>query len=89
MRKYLADSLRRLRREANLTQTELGKRVSLSPGYISLIEKGGRDVSIRQLEQMFAALGISFERILEQRLSERGFISLKTRCSPVKKGWVN
>lgn len=47
-----------------MTQKELAKKADMSPSYVSLIEKGKRDVSIATLETLANAMNIPVEIIL-------------------------
>ena len=51
--------LRALRLERGLSQEELGERASLHRTYISDIEGGTRNVSLRNIHKLAAALGVS------------------------------
>ena len=60
----LADVLRRLRREAGLTQGQLGDKVGLSVGSISRIESGRQQVAVETLQDLGEALGCSAPRLM-------------------------
>ncbi len=51
--------IKTLRKARNLTQEELAERCSLDRTYISGIERGIRNVSLRNIEVLAQALGVS------------------------------
>ena len=56
----------RKRREASgLTQERAGEKANLDPTYISGIERGNRNVSLRNVEAIAQALGISIAELME------------------------
>ncbi|MEU7427006.1 helix-turn-helix transcriptional regulator [Streptomyces sp. NPDC040750] len=66
----LGSRIRRLRREAGLSQMDLAGE-NLSPSYISLLEAGKRTPSPEVLEQIAARLGCGSEYLLELLEPER------------------
>lgn len=52
-------SIRKLRLKKNLTQRELAKRAGLDVSYISGIERGCRNASLKSLETLAKGLGCS------------------------------
>lgn len=67
--------IRELRIRAQLSQTDLARRVNLSQGQLSNIENGERNVSLEWLRAIAAALGTSVADLLSDddnpaRLSE-------------------
>lgn len=57
--------LRKLRRDREMTQRELGKLVGLHPAMISLIEKGERDPSLNKARGIAAV----FKKPIEELFS--------------------
>ena len=53
------NSIRKLRAKKNLTQRELAKRAGLDVTYISGIERGVRNPSLKSLESVAKGLGCS------------------------------
>ena len=53
------NSIRKLRAKMNLTQRELAKRAGLDVTYISGIERGVRNPSLKSLESVAKGLGCS------------------------------
>ena len=53
------NSIRKLRAKKNLTQRELAKRAGLDVTYISGIERGVRNPSLKSLERVAKGLGCS------------------------------
>lgn len=67
------NSIRALREERELTLEQLAEMVDLSVSYVSRLEKGGRNLSVKNLDKIAAALGVPRERILaEDRNQEVG-----------------
>ena len=67
--KQLGAIVRRARRNAGLTQTDLGKRIGLRQATISKLEKGEPATQLRTLLDALTALG------LEITIDERGRVS--------------
>ena len=53
------NSIRQLRAKKNLTQRELAKRAGMDVTYISGIERGVRNLSLKSLEKVAKGLGCS------------------------------
>ncbi len=53
--------LRRLREDRNMTLTEVGDVVGLSPGHLSQIERGGRGMSSRVARELSKLYGVQLE----------------------------
>ena len=60
---YYGEILKEKRKELNLTQEELSKRVGLKRSYISKIEKGETDMQISSFIRIPEALGLKFSLI--------------------------
>ena len=63
--KQIGAIIRRARRNARLTQTELGKRIGLRQATISRLEKGEDETKLSTLLDALTALGL--EIIIEKR----------------------
>ena len=61
----LAESLRRMRREARVTQMEMGKRLGLSQSTIARAEKGSQNLTLSMLDELCSALGCELTELLE------------------------
>ena len=58
-------TIRRLRLEKDLTQRALAERSGLDVSYISGIERGCRNVSLKSLEKVAKGLGCSMSKTFE------------------------
>lgn len=56
--KGIAATLRRARLAAGLTQEELGDRIEATKYYVSQLERGGTNVSVKTLGKIAAAVGL-------------------------------
>ena len=63
-KKSFAEVLREMRQEKGLSQEELADRAGLHRTYISQVERGLKSPSLRSLEQIARALGVSPSAIL-------------------------
>lgn len=59
------------RRQAGISQVELGKRVGLDQSGISRIENGSRPVTVGMLKALAKALGVSPGELLEDEETDR------------------
>lgn len=59
IQKKFGDKIRDLRKQKGLSQEELAFRSGLHRTYISDIERGSRNVSLKNIERIAKALGIS------------------------------
>lgn len=57
--------VRLYRKQRHLTQAQLGERCELNQNYISEIESGKRNVTLRVLENMAKALGVRAEDLVK------------------------
>ncbi|MCX7845808.1 MAG: helix-turn-helix transcriptional regulator [Dictyoglomaceae bacterium] len=55
----IGNKIRKLRKEKNLTLEELSKKTGLSLSYISLIERGLKNPSLKALEKIAECFGIN------------------------------
>jgi len=60
----LGENIRKARKAANLTQEKLSEYVSLSPAFISQIERGTRTPSLETVCGISATLGVSVDGLL-------------------------
>ena len=60
----LADNVRRLRKDAELSQEELALEAGLDRTYISQVERRQRNVTIEVLARLAKALGTSADQLL-------------------------
>ena len=72
-------SIRKLRTKKNLTQRELAKRAGLDVTYISGIERGVRNASLKSLEKVSKGLGCS----IAETCKDLDELDLK-KCMPRK-----
>ncbi len=54
--RQLAESLRKLRKEAGLTQTEMARRLGISQPTLNRLENGSQNTTLRTLTQICRAL---------------------------------
>ncbi len=59
-----AANVRRVRRDQGMTQERLAEAADLHPNYISSVERGERNISIRNIERIALALGVSMPYLL-------------------------
>ncbi|MGE4340612.1 MAG: helix-turn-helix domain-containing protein [Pigmentiphaga sp.] len=59
-----AANVRRVRRDKGLTQERLAEAADLHPNYISSVERGERNISIRNIERIAFALDVSMAYLL-------------------------
>jgi transcriptional regulator with XRE-family HTH domain len=61
----IAESFRRMRREAGVTQSEMARRLGLSQSTIARAEKGTQNLTARTLDELCAALDCNITELLE------------------------
>ncbi|WP_203453725.1 helix-turn-helix domain-containing protein [Jiangella aurantiaca] len=59
-------TLRQLREERDLTQTQLGERLGLTQRKVSLFESGDRRIDVIELTRYARALGVGLTDILDR-----------------------
>lgn len=59
-----AMNMRRLRKSKGLTQEQVAERAELHPNYISSVERGERNISLRNIEKIAIALGVEMAELL-------------------------
>ena len=65
-RKILAQTLRRYRREAKLTQERLGELSDLNPKYIGEVERMEKNISLDALARIAAALKVRLRDLVRE-----------------------
>jgi transcriptional regulator with XRE-family HTH domain len=71
VRRRVAQNLKRLRKERELSQEELAFDANLHRTYISGVERGVRNPTVIVLERIAAALGVPASRLLEEEVRKR------------------
>ena len=61
-----ARNMRRIRLSLELTQERLAERAELHPNYISSVERAERNISIRNIERIAKALGVTMAELVSQ-----------------------
>ena len=65
IQKRFGEKLRKLRRNANLSQEEFADQCDLDRTYIGGIERGERNVSLKNIQVIATALGMSISDLME------------------------
>ena len=65
IQKKFGDKLRKLRKQKGLSQEDLAFKSGLHRTYISDIERGSRNLSLKNIEKIAKALGMSPKSLLE------------------------
>ncbi|MHB0886212.1 MAG: helix-turn-helix domain-containing protein [Bacillota bacterium] len=68
----IGQTLRRLREEHGYTLSELAKRTELSISYLSEIERNHKTPSVRAIDRLASALGVSKSAIIPQEAVDQG-----------------
>lgn len=61
-----ARNMRRIRLGLEMTQERLAERAELHPNYISSVERGERNISIRNIDRIAKALGVQMAELVSQ-----------------------
>ena len=69
--RQLADALRRLRKEAGLTQTEMARRLGISQPTLNRLETSRQNTTLRTLTQLCLALRCKLGDLLDGRVSAK------------------
>jgi transcriptional regulator with XRE-family HTH domain len=64
-----ATNMRRIRLEKQLTQERVAEAAGLHPNYISSVERGERNISIANIENIAFALGVSMGDLVAETKS--------------------
>jgi transcriptional regulator with XRE-family HTH domain len=59
-----AANMRRIRKSKELTQEKVAELADLHPNYISSVERGERNISIRNIERIAKALSVSMAELV-------------------------
>lgn len=59
-----AQNVRRIRLDHEMTQERLAELAELHPNYISSVERGERNISIRNIERIAKALGVPIAELV-------------------------
>ncbi len=59
-----AENVRRIRLKIGLTQEKVAEAAGLHPNYISSVERGERNISIGNIENIAIALGVSMSELV-------------------------
>ena len=70
LRRILADNIRAYRKLHQVSQEELADMCNLHRTYVGSVERGERNVTLKTLETLAAALGVSVPELLTKRVSE-------------------
>ena len=62
-----ARNMRRIRLSLEMTQERLAERAELHPNYISSVERAERNISIRNIERIAKALGVTMAELVSQQ----------------------
>lgn len=65
-RETLGKNIRARRKELNLTLEEVAKRIDKTPGFLALIERGRRSISIKSLRILSDLLDVSMDDLFEK-----------------------
>ncbi len=65
IQKKFGDKLRELRKQKGLSQEDLALKSGLHRTYISDIERGSRNLSLKNIERIAKALGLATKSLLE------------------------
>lgn len=71
--------MRAVRRERNMTLTELARRTDLSPGLISQVERGRTNPSLETLRRVAEALDVPIFDLLDQTAEESAAVVTRDR----------
>ena len=61
-----AKNMRRIRLGLEMTQERLAERAELHPNYISSVERAERNISIRNIERIAKALGVTMAELVSE-----------------------
>jgi transcriptional regulator with XRE-family HTH domain len=87
----IGSRIRQLRRERNFTQAQLAEKLSVTPEYISRVERATTNPSLQTLSKLARLLGVNLTFLLEGTLTDSDsykleeFSELIRRMSAVKR----
>ena len=64
LRKFLGQRIRQLRKARDWTQQELAERAGLDYKYVGAIERGERNIALKNIEKIAQGLGITLEELV-------------------------
>lgn len=64
MQALFAANVRRIRKVKGLTQEQVAERADLHPNYVSSVERGERNLSLRNIEKIALALGVTMAALV-------------------------
>ena len=67
-RTIVGKNIRRYRLKSNLSQEALAYKAKLHPNYISLLERGGANVSIDNLEKIAKVLAVKVADLVDENI---------------------
>ena len=70
--RQLAEALRRMRRDAGLTQTAMAKRLGISQPTLNRLEASDQNTTLRTLYQLCQALGCGIGDLFARQIGRRG-----------------
>lgn len=65
IQKQFGDKIRKIRKQNGISQEELASRAGLHRTYMSDIERGSRNVSIKNIEKIAKALGVPIKDLVD------------------------
>jgi transcriptional regulator with XRE-family HTH domain len=78
-----ATNMRQIRKAKELTQEKVAELAELHPNYISSVERGERNISIRNIERIAKALDVT----MAQLLSEPPSAAIGPKTAPDGENW--
>ena len=63
--KIFGQRMRELRKQKNLTQSELAEKIGLSTNFIGMVERGERNITVMKVFKLAKALDISLSKFFE------------------------
>ena len=63
--KKFGERLRELRKQKDLSQEEIALKSGLHRTYVSDVERGSRNVSLKNIEKIAMALGVSVDQLMD------------------------
>lgn len=69
--RQLAEALRRMRREAGLTQTAMAKRLGISQPTLNRLETAGQNATLKTLNQLCQTLGCGIGDLFAGRIGRQ------------------
>lgn len=86
LREALGATLRECRRTATMTLRDLAERANVSPGYLSELERGRKEVSSELLAAVCHALGVSVSAVI---MEAAGMMALDAAAAELAASMAN